>query len=373
MRAWAAWQRYWFRPAPLVDLAVVRLIAVGFQLSHLAALSPRALFADLAALPDFMYAPLVVLRVMALPFGWHYRPAEDLMMGIYWATLVFGVLAFVGYRTTLSLLVFAVGNLFMQAYLYSFHEIHHPEAIVMLTLVVIALAPAGAVLSVDDLGRQLRQASRERRVPRDPLARESPLARWPLLVVRWLFALIYLSAAFHKLASSGLDWMNGWTLQFYMLQDAMRWGTNVAGTGAGYADEPGVGAWIGQHHSIALVGSWLSILFESTFWLVLFFPRLALIYLPIGTAFHLSVYVIQRVSFFSFICLYAVFVPWSVVLRRIGAWLANHSVRPIVHYDPASARSVRLATVIRCFDVFGICELSPRTAPTEGVVTAQVP
>jgi hypothetical protein len=370
MRLWCAWDAYWFRSAPLFDLAFVRLVAVGYQLYHLASIRPRAVFGELAALPEFMYAPLIVLRVMTLPFGWDYRPSEDLVVGVYWLTIAIGVLAFVGYRTSVSLLLFAAGNIFLQAFEYSFQEIHHPEAIVMITLALLALAPSGGALSVDDLWRRLRDVDRGVRVPPDPLSGESRFARWPLLVVQWMFALIYMSAAFHKLMSSGVDWMNGWTLQYYMLQDAMRWGSNPAGTGAGFSAEPGIGAWIGQFHTFAAVASWGSILFETTFWVVLVVPRLALLYLPIGLGFHLAIYIIQRAPFFSFMALYSAFVPSSEMFRGAGAWIVRHISRPELRYDPASPRSVRRATLIRYFDWLGLFVVVPSSPPAQAIATA---
>jgi hypothetical protein len=370
MRLWQVWERYWFRSAPLFDLGVVRLIAVGFQLHHLATMRPGMVFGQLAAFPEFMYAPLIVLRVMTLPFGWDYRPSEDIIVGAYWLTLAIGVLAFVGYRTTISLLLFATGNVFLQAYQYSFQEIHHPEAIVMITLALLALAPSGRALAVDDLLRRLRHVDRGLPVPPDPRSEESRFACWPLLVVQWMFALIYLSAAFHKLASSGLDWMNGWTLQYYMLRDAMRWGSGPAGIGPGHAPEPGVGIWIGQYHTIATVASWGSILFETTFWVVLVIPRLALLFLPLGLGFHLAIYIIQRAPFFSYMCLYAVFVPWSEVFGRGGKWLVAHISRPVVAYDPASPRSVRRVTLIRYFDWLGLALYTPSSTAVERMATA---
>jgi hypothetical protein len=309
---------------------------------------------------------------MTLPFGWSYRPPEDVVVGVYWFTLAIGVLAFVGYRTTLSLLLFTAGSVFLQAFEYSFHEIHHAEAIVMVALIVLALSPAGGALAVDDLLRRLRDVDRGVRVPSDPLSGESRFARWPLLVVQWMFALIYLSAGFHKLRESGLDWMNGWTLQYYILQDAIRWGNNVSGIGSGYSPEPGPGVWIGHYHTIATVASWGSILFETTFWVLLVVPRLAPLYLLLGIGFHLGIYLIQRVTFLSFIWLYAVFVPWSQVFGRVGTWVVGHTSRPTLCYDPGSTRSVRRATLIRYFDWFGVSVLASSSPPAERVATASV-
>jgi len=370
MRAWRLWEDYWFRSASLFDLGFVRLVAVAYQLYHLATIRPHALFGQLAALPDFLYAPLPVLRAMMLPFGSHFRPSGDVIVAVYWLTLAVGVLAFVGYLTTLSLLLFTAGSVCLQAFEYSFNEIHHAEAIVIITLAVLALSPAGGALSVDDLLRRLRKVDGGLRVPSDPLSGESRFARWPLLVVQWMFALIYLSATYHKLTASGLDWMNGWTLQYYMLQDAIRWGSNVSGVGRGYSPEPGIGVSIGQYHTLATVASWVSILFEATFWVVLILPRLAPLILSVGAGFHVAIYVIQRAPFLSFMWLYAVFVPWSKVFRRGGTWLRDRIYRVVLYYDPRSSRSVRRATLIRYFDWFGLIVLASSPPPAESVASA---
>jgi hypothetical protein len=351
MRLWCAWVRYWFRAAPLFDLAFVRLVAVGFQLGHLATIRPRTAFGELAALPDSMYAPVLVLRLLVLPIGGD-RPSEDVVVATYWMTLAVGVFAFIGYRTTLSLVLFTVGNVFLQAFEYSFQEIHHAEAIVIIALALLALAPSGRTLSLDDILLHLRAVDGSVRVPHVPLAGRSYYARWPLLLLQWMFALIYLSAVTHKLKAAGFDWMNGWTLQYYMLQDGMRWGS-------------GLGVWIGHYHSVALIASWISVFFEATFWLVLVVPRLALVFLPVGIGFHLAVYAIQRAPFFSFIVMYSVFIPWRDVFRRTGTWLGRYVPRPLVQYDPNSPHSVRRAMLIRYFDWFGLTVLSPRSAAAE--------
>jgi hypothetical protein len=370
MRAWRAWEAYWFRPAPLFDLGFVRLVAVGFQLYQLGTIAPRAAFGPLAALPDFLYAPLVILRVMTLPFGSHYRPAEDAVVAVYWVTLAVGVLAFVGYRATFSLICFTAGNVFLQAFKYSFTEVHHAEAIVMITLAVLALSPAGGALSVDDLLHRLRDVDRGLQAPPDPRSGESRFARWPLLLMQWMFGLIYLSAAFHKLTASGLDWMNGWTLQYYVLQEAIRWGTNLSGVGAGYEVEPGIGVWFGQYHTIAALASWGAILFESTFWLVLLFPQLVPLFLSVGAGFHFGIYLLQRAPFLSFVWLYAVFIPWSEVFGRAGAWLGDRISLPVLRYDPTSLRSVRRATLVRYFDWFGVIAVAPSPRPADRIATA---
>ena len=187
------WNQYWFRPAALVDLAIGRIVIVGFQLLHLIALDYLDQIHKLAALPDALYQPLPILHFFTFPFGWDYRPSSEVMETVYWTTLAAGIPALVGFVSNLSLVVFALGNILLQAFLYSYGDFHHTDALMRITLFVLALSPAGGALSVDDLWRRLRQNTDKNRFEGfSLLAEESTSARWPLLLIRWLFALILL-------------------------------------------------------------------------------------------------------------------------------------------------------------------------------------
>ena len=90
---WNAWKQYWFRPAPLVYLALFRIITVGTQLILMLLEKGYGLqkFARLAALPDSMYKPLPILHLFLLPFGLSARPSFAVLTLIYWRTAVAGM------------------------------------------------------------------------------------------------------------------------------------------------------------------------------------------------------------------------------------------------------------------------------------------
>lgn len=293
------WNRYWFKPAPLMDLAVVRIVLVGVQLNAL--LPPAGELQALmehSVLPDEMYDPLPILHLLIAPIEWTYRPGFEVLQAVYWVVVVTGLTSLVGLVTNVSLLVFAVGNIFLQAFQYSFGDFHHPAALMMISLAMLALSPAGRVLSVDAwLARRRHEGAED-----GPPAHASPFARWPLLLIRWLLALAYLSAAFHKLDVAGLDWMNGHTLQHYVLRDAERW------------DAP-LGLLLGQHLWLMVAASVVTLLWEGTFFLVLILPALAWIYIPLGIGLHAGIWLTMRAGFFTFMALYSAFVPWSAAYR----------------------------------------------------------
>ena len=298
------WTRYWFRPAPLLDIAVVRIVIVGYQLWHLLARDYQGRISDTARLPDGLYEPLAIVRVLVAPVGEAIRPPEEVMVLVLWLTAAAGGLALIGLLTNLTLGLFAAGNLFIQGFLYSFGDHHHGEGLVMIALVALALGPSGSVLSLDHFFRRWRGGIRSRPDVDDILGAESVFARWPLLLTRWVFALIYLSAAYLKVRWGGLDWLNGHTLKYYVARDALRQNIDL-------------GMWLADQQWLIVSLSWFTLLFEGSFFLVLFFPVLALIYVPAGAALHLGIHFTIRAGFFGFLACYSVFVPWHNVLQRL--------------------------------------------------------
>lgn len=299
------WRNYWFRPAPLLDIAVVRVIIVGYQLHFLWRHGYPGILSRQARLPDALYEPLAVVRLLLAPLGGSARPSEEALVVVFWATVVFGCLALLGLLTNVTLGLFAIGNLFMQGYLYSFGDFHHGEGLVVISLTVLALGPSGHLLSLDSLLRRRRGSSPRKSTVSEILDAESEFARWPLLLIRWVIALAYLSAAYLKLRPAGLDWVNGHTLKYYLIRDGLRLDIDVA-------------LWLADQHWLTVILSWFTVLWEGSFILVLIFPALALVYVPLGVALHMGIHVTMRATFFGFLACYSVFVPWRAIIRRLG-------------------------------------------------------
>jgi len=297
MGARQAWNRYWFRPSPCLDLAVCRICIVGFQVAHLLVRTRRSLLWN-ASLLAHPVDPMPALRLF-FPFGDASLPSFNAVMAIYWLTVAAGIPALVGFGTNLSLAAFAAGNVFLYALLYSVMPVHHPEAAVVIALALMALSPSGRALSMD-----VRQCG--------PGALEalSPFAGWSLRLMQWLIALSYLSAAYAKVAAGGLDWMNGSTLQYYLIE-ASRWSRHLG---------VGLGGW----YPAAVVLSWVVVVFEGTFALVPLIPKSRWVYVPVGILLHAGMCVMLRVPFFSFMVLYAVCIPWTAAVqsaaRRLEKW-----------------------------------------------------
>ncbi len=300
------WNSYWFRPAPLLDLAILRIVAVGLQLWLM--LVPSNILKELyirASQPDNLYTPLPILKILLSPFGWGYRPSLDVLIVLYWITIVAGTLALIGLRTNLSLLIFAIGSVILQAFAWSFGEIHHTMQIMMIALSVLALSPSGQVLSVDAWRRRhLNPAGSQKSNWSEILYAESRFARWPILLIQWFFVLMYLSAVISKMAVSGTEWMNGYTLQYYLIRDGMRWGSPLA-------------LWASQYHLFIMLLQWVIVIIQSTFWVAVIWPPARWIYIPLGLSFHLGILLTLRANFYTWIALYVVFIPWTHFFKSL--------------------------------------------------------
>jgi Vitamin K-dependent gamma-carboxylase len=310
------WNDYWFRPRPYIDLAMVRIITVATQLVLLLLSSNYSAdrFMLLDAAPDEIYKPIPALLLFIFPFGLDYRPSFEEIRFIQNIAITVGFFALIGLATRLSLFIFALCNVFIVAWTYSFSDFHHTEAPLFLALGILAFAPVGRVLSVDALLRRRRSPTAAPSI----LSQEHELAGWAIHLIQWLLVLIYLSAVLSKLVFiGGLDWLNGYTLQYYLIQDTLRKGTLLGG-------------WFSQYHYLVMLSQYTVVIFQTTFALAVIFPRLRWIYVPLGLTFHAGNWILLNAPFPEWIALYAVLIPW----QRVFGMLVR---APEVRRDPQVA------------------------------------
>ncbi|MEM7576466.1 MAG: HTTM domain-containing protein [Planctomycetota bacterium] len=291
---------FFFPLASPLRLSVMRVVAVfcqlvffyeslDYQLAKLA--SPG--FSD----PQWFIRGLTVLLPESV------LRTESFLTGLWWATYAAGVFAMLGYKTRGALLLFALGNMIQIAHVYSYGEHHHPEAAFCVFLLMMAFSPCGRALSVDAWFKMKRGYG-----PDEGWGPDAKLTTvmWPLVAIQCFIAIAYFDAFLSKAIVGGLHWMNGYTLQTYLLRDGLRW------------DRP-VGVWMSQFRWLGIAFAVGAVVFDALFWTVLLprFKRLAWLwpvvplFLLAGTAMHITIYVAQAAPFFQFLVLYLTFVPWE--------------------------------------------------------------
>ena len=344
MMVWNLWKAYWFSPAPFFNLACCRLLLVGLEL-FLTIRGDFYTYLMVAAhnapeMAETLWSPPLVYKLLSFPFGAQYLPPAYLLSSMFVITFIAGVMAFIGLLTNFSLIVFVVGNIFMRSFNYSFGEFHHVEAVMMIALSILALSPCGGVLSVDDLFRRISSARKQRKFSAHNILGEvSEFARWPILLMQWIFALCYFSAFLSKMRYSGFEWANGFTLQYYLARDGLRWDSPLA-------------LWFADHHMLAWTSQWTAMVFQGTFFLAVIFPILRWVYLPLGFSFHIVVYLTMRAPFFTWMGMYGVFINWETAFNRLASLLFKRQEKLEVLYDGQCPLCIRSMTILQYGDWF---------------------
>jgi hypothetical protein len=125
-----------------------------------------------------------------------------------------------------------------------------------------------------------------------PTARLTDTAMWPLKLAHVLLALTYFSTGITKLLYGGLRWMNGYTLQTDVFTDATNRGLPL-------------GIWLSHQHTLCVLLSIGTILFETFFFVSILVPRVAPLFFVGGILFHIGLLVTSGHPFYEHIVMNA--------------------------------------------------------------------
>jgi uncharacterized membrane protein YphA (DoxX/SURF4 family) len=302
MRHWIDhWNAFWFPEATTLRLSICRILVVAAQLFLF--FPPLVDQIDLLKRNTGFIEPqlLIVAISNIIPTDLFFTP--ETFRVIHWVTAVAGITCLLGLATRTSAFIFALGNWFFLAHGSSYGESHHGEAIFAIFLMLLAFSPSGRYLSIDALIRSRRY--HEENASRATI-NKMEFGIWPLRLIQVLLALTYFSTGVSKLIYGGLQWMNGYTLQQYIITDAVLWGMPL-------------GIWLAQQHMLCQLSSIGTIFFELFFFITLIIPRSVPYFLLAGLLFHTGIYVAMAAPFFQHMILYAVFIDFD----RVAVWLSK--------------------------------------------------
>jgi len=295
------WNAYWFPTTSTVPLAGARIVAVAAQLFWFP--SQLNYQINLALKNTHFTDAQPLIRLIGLVVPRHALYTAEGLTAVYWVTTVAGLLALIGLLTRPALFLFALGTWFFVSHVYSYADVHHREAVFALFLMALPFAPAGASLSIDAWLRRRRAA----RGGSAPPPATSEYGMWPLKFAHVLLTMTYFSTGVSKLLSGGLAWMNGYTLQNYVLSDAIT--RNIP-----------LGVWVAQQHTLCILLSIGTILFEVFFFVSLLVPRIAPLFFLGGILFHTGLYYVAGHPFYQFILLNAILLLF-LDPERVPRWL----------------------------------------------------
>ena len=305
-RLWRGWESYWFpetsdRTARIDSnhFRRIAIILVPRTIEDASRVSPSQRFCSAANCGEYLlrFAPETIVRTTML------------ITTLWRVSVAAGVLALVGLFARASMLIFALGCLWLTSFEYSYGFVHHPEAIFLIALVCIGMSPCGKCLSIDAWWQRRRGAP----LTEWGLTAVTTNATWALRLAQWLLVIAYFESAMAKLTRGGLGWMNGYTLQNYLLMDGIRFGRPL-------------GVRLAPDHWLCVVFSAASITFESTFFFVMLdriapLRRVKPLYFVGGAVFHVGAFVLQAAPFWQFLALYLTWLPWEIWITRVATLL----------------------------------------------------
>lgn len=282
------WNAYWFPPSSTLNLAGARIVALAVAM--VVSFPSLGYNIGLAVKNSDFVDPQPLIRAIAAFVPRHVLFTADGLTAVYRVSMIAGAMALVGLFTRTALFVFALGFTFFVSHVYSYADVHHREALLVFFLFSLALAPAGDSLSVDALLRRRRARQQGQTVDGVHVL---DIAMWPLKFIHVLLSITYFSTGITKVIAGGLRWMNGYTLQNYIFI-------------TGINREIPLGVWMAEHHTLCILLSVGTLVFELFYFVSLFLPRIAPLFFIGGILFHVSLYLTAGHPFFEHILLNAI-------------------------------------------------------------------
>jgi hypothetical protein len=187
-------------PAPPERLAALRILIGAFAVVYL---TVRA--ASLSSVVRFapqQYQPIGLARLVANPLP------SAVVYGAVALAIVTGVCFVIGFRHRLLAPAFAFLLMWVTTYRNSWGMIFHTENLLVLHVLLLAIAPAADVWSLD--------------ARRRPAPEPNPNHGWPIVLISAVTVTTYVLAAVAKLRNSGLDWVTSDILRNYVAYDNFR-------------------------------------------------------------------------------------------------------------------------------------------------------
>jgi len=295
-RAWArSWVRFWFPTTTVVSLAICRIVLVPAWLL-LFAKPWDQLAVALTYDPARIDQELILVILSLIPVETFH--SYEFLHSLWLLTNVAGVLAVVGLFTRTSVLVFGLGHSVLIAHLWSYGELHHPEALYCVALVLMGLSPSGRCYSIDSwIGRRSQHPERW-----GPDAKIDT-ATWPLRLVQCLLGIAYFSSGSAKMLDGGLTWWNGATLQTIVLVDYVRFGMPA-------------GLWLVRNFWLCVAASVVTVIVELFFFVAVFVPASRKYVLMGGLALHIGIYLTMAAPFFTWMAMYVIFINFEKIRQQ---------------------------------------------------------
>lgn len=286
------WGRYWFAPEAPLNLGLCRAAFFGVMFWFYCGRD----YSAWAAVDDSLRATLPLFRVI----GTSQTVANLAIMQLVWKVAL--LLACFGLLTRPAAILSALLGAFVLGQAHNYGKTHHFDAVLVLTMFVLAASRGGDAFSVDAL--VLRWRGRAAPQP-------SGDYRWPVRAVWMILSIAFFAAGLSKLRNGGLNWMSADSTSLTLLQAQQ----HVAN-----ADPPTRwGVFIAQFPMICSFIGIGSVLIEVGYPLAMFSKRARWIFVPSAILMQTGIWLLLGPTFLQFMFCNVFWIPWDKLWARCFA------------------------------------------------------
>jgi predicted DCC family thiol-disulfide oxidoreductase YuxK len=318
---------FFWTPTSPVNLAIFRIAVFGTTLI--------ILHVDAPATKWFSTFPR---QLVIAPYGtgWilPYVPISQSLVGVVSGLLVvFCIMGMIGLFSRASSAIALVLGLYVLGITQVFGKVSHDQAVIWF-LAILAASPCGDALAIDAIWTSRKRADQGiTELPGDSISYALPL-RFACV----LLGVIYFFPGFWKVWNSGFGWALSDNLKYQMYSKWMEFG-----------------GWtpffrLDWHPWLYRALAMGTIVFEMSFIVLIFFPRLRRVAAAGGVAFNLGTLIFLRIFFYDLLIFYVALFDVSEWLKKVGGRLFKESLN--VFYDGSCNVCRRAIAAIRTVDVF---------------------
>jgi predicted DCC family thiol-disulfide oxidoreductase YuxK len=318
---------FFWTPTSPVNLAIFRIAVFGTTL--------LILHVDAPATKWFSTFPR---QLVIAPYGtgWilPYIPISQSLVGIVSGVLVvFCIMGMIGLFSRASSAIAIVLGLYVLGITQVFGKVSHDQAVIWF-LAILAASPCGDALAIDAIWTSRKRADQgTTELPGDLISYALPL-RFACV----LLGVIYFFPGFWKVWNSGFGWALSDNLKYQMYSKWMEFGGWTPFFRLDWHP------WL--YRALALG----TIVFEMSFIVLIFFPRLRRAAAAGGVTFNLGTLIFLRIFFYDLLIYYVALFDVSGWLKKVGGRLFKAPLN--VFYDGSCNVCRRAIASIRTVDVF---------------------
>jgi hypothetical protein len=216
------------------------------------------------------------------------------------------ILSAIGLFTRAAMLIAAALGFYLLALPHNFGHVYHFDALLVLTLIVLACSRAGDAWSVD----AWRSA--------EPAGRSAEYT-WPIRMIWVLMALVFFAAGVAKLRYGGLEWVTSSNMSLVLMRSAYH--TSDA--------DPitSLGLWVASQPWLSRAVAASALVVELAFVTALVSRRARLVLVPAAALMLIGIRIMMGPTFGGFLIANVFWVPWSAVGARLAKLTAKSAAR----------------------------------------------